>query len=221
MKKTLIVALMMVAGIAQAQQDQPKENWECLSKFDQKILGCDSSASCKEEQPKIEACIVHLEEINQFCKTAQPAGVCYNGGRYRQSQLVKLRDRLVKYPEYITYYEGVEAEKAAKDAVLAERRRIENEKYEAERKIEEAKEKAAAKKAANAQAAWAAKEKQRLATCNPGDPYVGMSESSLRNLCKQAHWTNTDDYGSVVYRWYKTGYARVMVKNGVVAAISY
>ena len=56
--------------------------------------------------------------------------------------------------------------------------------------------------------------------CNPGSPYVGMGESSLKNVC-EARWTNTDDFGSTVYRWYKVGYTRVMVKNGIVAAISY
>ena len=57
--------------------------------------------------------------------------------------------------------------------------------------------------------------------CNPGDPYVGMSESSLRNLCKQARWEGSTDYGSVKYTHYRTGYARVTVKNGVVAIVSY
>ena len=221
MKKTLIVALMMVAGIAQAQQDQPKENWDCLSMFDQKILGCDSAQSCKDNLPRIEACIVHLQSINEFCKTSEQVGVCYRGGRYRQAALTKLTDRLPKYPEYIAYYEKAEQERAEeqarKDAIF----KVEGEKREAARKVWQVQEdKRLAKEAAD-RTESNRKEKQRLATCNPGSPYVGMSESSLQNLCKQAYWTNTDDYGSVVYRWYKTGYARVMVKNGVVAAISY
>jgi hypothetical protein len=57
--------------------------------------------------------------------------------------------------------------------------------------------------------------------CNPGDPYVGMSESSLNNLCKQTRWEGSTDYGSVKYTHYRTGYARVTVRNGVVAIVSY
>ena len=256
--KKLIVASMMVAGIAHAgdvkqviagftsEKGQPTEDWDCYTMFDRKILGCDSSQSCRENKPKIEACIIHLQSVNEFCKTSDQVGVCYRDGMSRQSQLIKLNDRLPKYPEYIAYYEGVEAEKAAKDAVLAERRRVENEKYEADRKIEKAKdavlaerrrvenekyeadrkiekakEQAAAKKADIAQAAWAAKEKKRLASCNPGDPYVGMSESSLNNLCKLARWEGSTDYGSVKYTHYRTGYASVTVRNGVVAVVSY
>jgi hypothetical protein len=233
MKKALIVALMMVAGIAQAsdvkqvivgftsEKGQPTEDWDCYTIFDRKILGCDSSQSCKETKPKIEACIIHLQSVTEFCKTSDQVGVCYRGGKYRQSQLIKLNDRLPKYPEYIAYYEGVEAEKAVKDAAIAEKQRIENEKYEAQRKIEQAKEQAVAKKAEAAQAVWAAKEKQRLASCNPGDPYVGMSERSLNNLCKQTRWEGSTDYGSVKYTHYRTGYARVTVRNGVVAIVSY
>ena len=225
MKKTLIVALMMVAGISHAQQDQPKEDFECLTMFDRKILGCNSSQSCKESKPKIEACIVHLEEINEFCKTSEASGqprlgLCYSD-RYRNKQLKEFKYHLPKYPEYITYYEGVEAEKAIKDAELAEKHRIENEKFQAMLNAEQAKEKAAAKRAAAVRAEANRKEKARLASCNPGDPYVGMSERSLNNLCKQARWEGSTDYGSVKYTHYRTGYARVTVRNGVVAIVSY
>ncbi len=218
--KAFAVALTLIAGSALAQ-DQPKENWDCISMFDQKILGCDSAQSCKDNLPRIEACIVHLQSINEFCKTAEQVGVCYRGGRYRQAALTKLNDRLPKYPEYIAYYEKAEQEKAEeqarKDAVL----KAEEEKREAARKVWQAQEDKRLAKEAVAQAEAARKEKQRLATCTKIDPYVGMSESTLLNLCNRARWEASSDYGTVKYTHYRTGYARVMVRNGVVAVVSY
>jgi hypothetical protein len=217
--KIFVAALTIIAGTAVAQE-QANERSECLS-----IPGCNSAQSCKDNLPKIEACIVHLQSINELCKTADYGVVCWrNRALSRQSALNTLNYHLPKYPEYIAYYEKVEQERAEEQARKDAIRKAEEEKREAERNVWLAQEEKRRAKEAAARAEASRKEKQRLASCIKISPYVGMPESMLLNHCNRPRWVGSTDYGSVKfthYRLYDSGNASVTVRNGVVAIVSY
>ena len=190
MKKIMIVSLLMIAGISQAEQ-YPACNREKEIVADPKIVG----RTREVWELQLKQCLL---EANENLAKFEAEKELIEAG-YREIAAEKER-QAVRWA----------AEEALQD----------NARKAAEAK-ERAKEQAAERKEALLRAEAERKEKKRLASCNPGDPYVGMLASSLRNLCKQVYWSGTNDYGSVVYHWYKTGNARVMVKNGVVSAISW